>query len=707
MNRFLSLLTLFLICSGSILSQTGYSKHRINGKKLHTFEPGQAQPGFNAQLRNLEAPSPDGDSYRSFLMQQKIKSRKLYPIKSAERENTKKKTAAQPTVGQGFTLTRKLPNGNVIEYVGGIPNDNALAVSNGGIVLAGINSVIWAYDSKGDSILFPNDVIALSTIAKGALTERFYDPKLIYDEKSDRFILVFLKDNLPSTSRIVVCFSKTNNPLDGWNVYTLPGNPLDNNRWTDFPAINITNDELFITGNLIVPGVSWQIGFDGSVIWQINKNAGYNNDTVLPSNLYAQVKFDGKFTRNIHPVRGIGSSTTAQYFLSNRNFDITNDTIFVMKIDGTMDDPNTELKVTMAKTSPNYGVPPNGRQQDTDLNDPTKGLQTNDARVLGAITNEDWIQYVSTTVNPATGLAAIYHGTVLRPTEDDQSISGTIYGSDSLDYGYPNIAFTGNEFCDIEAIVGMLYTSPTDFPGVAAFYYGNDSSYSDFIQIKEGENYTDRHSDSYERWGDYFGIQPKFDEPGKVWTAGYYGNSINRNVTWLNELSGPDSSKISVVATEIAGNAGVFCKGEVELQASGGVPPYFYSFNGSSASENSVADSICDGDTLNYSVTDARGCIYTGQVVTTKIVSSSGPAAYPNPFSTDMVVQFELEADSDVEAYVYDVKGSMVAKIIDQPGKAGTNELYFNLQPLKAGVYVLRVLANDNEVLSRKLIKND
>ncbi len=692
-----------ILCFGfsTMLAQTSYTRSEVKIKRSHTVEASDIKDDFNAVLRNLEAPSPDGDSYRSFLMRQKIESRKQFPLKSETKAGPKKKTTAQPAVGKGFPLTRTLFNGTVVNYIGGIPNDNALAVSNGGIVLAGINSALWAYDLNGDSTLYPNDVISLNSVANGTLSDNFYDPKLIYDEAADRFILVFLKNNVPATSQIIVCFSKSNNPLDGWNVYTLPGNPLNNNRWTDFPAINITNDKFYVTGNLIVPGVSWQIGFDGSVIWEMDKTAGYNNDTNMTTALYAQVKFNGKYTRNIHPVRGIGSSTNSQYFLSNRNFDITNDTIFVMKLE------DDSLKVTMAKTTPNYGVPPNGRQQDTDLSDPTKGLQTNDGRVLGAITNDDWIQYVSTTVNPATGLAAIYHGTIQNPAMENQSITGYIYGDDSLDYGYPNIAFTGNEFCDTEVIIGMNYTSPTDFPGVGAIFYGNDGSYSDFVRIKEGEDYTDRHSDSYERWGDYFGIQPKFDEPGKVWTAGYFGSPGRRNATWMNELSSPDSTKLMVIATEIDGNQSVFCKGGLQVMASGGVPPYQYSFNGSAFTDNNIADSICDGDTITYTVTDARGCSYTDVVTTQKLVQPlSANGVYPNPFVNDMVVQFDLSTDQQVEAYIYDIKGAMVAKIVDQPAKAGKNELHFNLGPLSAGTYVLKVMANDNEVLSRKLIKN-
>ena len=63
------------------------------------------------------------------------------------------------------------------------------------------------------------------------------------------------------------CIS-SNNPLDEWNVYMLTGDVLGTDHWTDYPAISLTNDELFITGNLLQHNVSWQEGFYQSLIWQ-------------------------------------------------------------------------------------------------------------------------------------------------------------------------------------------------------------------------------------------------------------------------------------------------------------------------------------------------------------------------------------------------------------------------------------------------------
>ncbi len=698
----IKLLLSTLIFTSLTYAQTTFNKQVITSQKVEVINPADSKNDFQAQLINLEAPSPDGDSYRAFLAKQKIKSRKQFPQKAGV-SSTNKTNSLQPILGKSTRMYR-ISNGNYGDFFGGIPNDNALAVSDSGIVLCAVNSAVWGYDSNTDTTIFENFIVSLRGIGGGSLTNNDFDPKLIYDEDADRFILVYLQNNLPTNSRIKVCFSSTNDPTDPWYSYVLPGNPLNNNRWTDYPAISLTKDELFITGNLIIPGVSWQVGFDGSVIWQIDKFQGFAGDSVLTNTLYSQIKHDGKYTRNMHPVRGAAGIAENSFFLSNRNFDITNDTIFVLQVTGTQDDHNSTLTVKAVTTDVDYGMPPNGRQADTDLNDPTKGLQTNDARVLGAFSLNNQIQFVSNTINPTTGYAAIYHGIITDPI-GQTSIKGNIISHPARDYGYPNIAWTGDEDCDIEALIGFNFTSPTDFPGVGTVYFANDSSYSDAVDLKNGENYTDRHSDSYERWGDYFGIQRKANDPKNVWMAGYFGNSAKKNTTWIAEVFSPDSNHLHVNVLQ-EGNS-LFCTGKITLNPDGGTPPYQFSFNNEPLNALNIIENICGGDTIDILVEDARGCQFKSQKVFEKTISKEQPAAFPNPFSGQMVAQFVLSQDQTITATIYDELGRMVSLILDQPAKKGLNEIIFTTHPLASGNYILRIEGSAGFSMEEKIVKVD
>src|SRR5690606_20436329 len=44
---------------------------------------------------------------------------------------------------------------------------------------------------------------------------------------------------------------------------------------------------------------------------------------------------------------------------------------------------------------------------------------------------------------------------------------------------------------------------------------------------------------TYERWGDYTGIQRRFNATSQIWVSGYWGFANNKAGTWMAELGGP------------------------------------------------------------------------------------------------------------------------------------------------------------------------
>jgi hypothetical protein len=688
----------FFASAREVQSQT-YKTHHRTIRKLATVNPKQIQPDFNAQLNNLERPLPDGESIRSHIMRQKMESRKRFPIRSsnAKTNGADSNFAASPRILSTWGMKRELSNGTQFNIQGGIPNDNTLAVSDSGIVLAGINSLLYGWNIPDSSKVFTNYFISLFALGGGGPADSYYDPKIIYDEQADRFILVFLKNFDPQTNGYIVCFSTTNDPTDDWNVYFIDGNPLDNNRWTDFPAISIANDELFITGNLIVPDVSWQIGFDGSVIWQVSKEDGYAGADTLNHRVFTDIRYNGRFIRNLHPVQGARGVAQEQYFLSNRNFDVQNDTVFVLKMNSALDEEQ-ELSIKAIRTDLPYGMPPNGRQADTDTTDATGGLQTNDARVLAALYYDEKIQYVANCINPTTGLSCIYHGFMQNPG-GETSIRGRYIADEHLDFGYPNIALCGNEYCEPEAMIGFNYAAPDSFPGVAMVYFSNDSLYSDLKIIKTGENYVDRLPGAYERWGDYFGLQRWHARKNEAVLVGYYGLTSRGNGSWLAHVQSPDSSKL--IATIGVNEENQPCSAIAGAEISGGIPPYSINWNNGSGS--TTINGICDGETLILTVTDSRGCTTSDSLIYKASASTTG--LFPNPSNALTTLRFELESDIKIKASVYDLGGRLVARIAERNAKKGLNELVFSTEPLADGIYSVRIETENSILVSERLLK--
>jgi len=697
----------------SLIAQdhTSYQTKKYSIQQKTTVHPKQVSPTFDAAVYNLEAPTPGGNSMKAYITHKKELARKRFPIKTNAPAAMKKAQASNPSLGKEFGLTkRSAVSGDLIQLYGGRPNDNTLAVSNEGIVLTAMNSFVYAYNLNTDTTALEQERISLKSMAGWTelTSPNYFDPKLIYDEEYDRFILVFLKDNAPSNNQIIVCFSTTNDPDDPWNVYELPGNPLDNNRWTDFPALAISGEDLFLSGNLIVPGEPWQIGFDGSIVWQIERSTGYSTTDDLNTKLYSDIKYDDEYIRNLHIVRGADGVADKQYMLSNRNFDITNDTIFVMDITGNLSEGDPTLNINLGISDLKYGVPPNGRQEDTDTTDASSGLQTNDARVLAAIKINDQIQFVSNSMNPATGLSSIYHGTI--ENLDAPEITANFIASNIRDFGYPNIAWTGKEDCDIETIIAFNHTSPTDYPGISCVYYGNDKTYSEIITMKEGDGYVDRFANSssgtygngYERWGDYFGLQRKYNEGNKVYSFGYYGTENNKNTGWCNEIISPDND---IAISGVRSNSSGLCQQTITIAVSGGIAPYSYSWKEDPTNTTVLSPSMCAGDSVTLEFSDATGCILTRIYHAEIIASTAASKPYPNPFTDQVAIQFQMTEKKDITVSIFNVQGKLVHVIYDKEVKAGQNELVFSMAPLTTGEYFLKIHSGSKEILTERIVK--
>lgn len=481
---------------------------------------------WKTKVLNLEMPAPGGKEYRSFLREQKLIQRERYPVKTrGEGEDSGSRESIEaPSTGKMF-------EGNT--YQSGVPMDNTMAISNDGILLSAINSTIWMFDVNNDSLLYSGTLHHFIDFILGGLPSK-YDPKIIYDPILDRFAVVFLYGTSPAISKIIVAFAQSSDPTGEWNVYQIPGNPLNNNRWTDYPSIALNAEDFFITGNMIIPNEPWQTGFDGSMIWQINKESGFNGDEELSLNLWTDITYNGGLIRNLNPVDGaMCFENNHHFFLSNRNFDLANDTVFLLEVTNTLSSGEAELIINAHASSDSYFLSPEARQAEGHTFD------TNDSRVLGAVLFENSIQFVQNCLDTLTGVTGIYHGTISNLYESPE-ISGNIisFPAEDLDLGYPNISHIGETQVDENTLISFMHTGPTHFAGTSCIFFDkNSGNYSPRVVLKEGDNYVDILNGIYERWGDYSGSQPLYSLPGNVWIAGSFGTDNKRNGTWIAELT--------------------------------------------------------------------------------------------------------------------------------------------------------------------------
>ena len=416
----------------------------------------------------------------------------------------------------------------------GIPLDNTLAVSNDGIIMSAINTSVNILDAEGNSLKFRT--LSGMVVGQLGILDRFYDPKVLYDPTTDRFILVFLEGSNSDDTRIVVGFTQTNDPTGLWNFYAINGNPNGGAKWSDYPIIAHNKEDLYITVNILRDNESWQEGFVQSVIWQVSKESGYDGDTTLTQNLYSDITFNNEPVWSICPVQpAIDMDQDNMYFLSVRPDASSNDTLFLHEITNTAASGEGTHTLKILKSDEKYGVPPSAFQ-------PTVGyrLQTNDTRVLSAAFHEGQIQYVQSTIVPGTITSGIYHGTV-ADVATTPTVRGRIISSPTQDYAYPSIAFAGETDRENSMMMTFSHVSEDDFPGTSAMFYnfkdGLYDNYSPVVMVKEGDSVINSFlADSIERWGDYTDIQPAYNDKGAVWLCGSYGDEDRRNNVWIAKV---------------------------------------------------------------------------------------------------------------------------------------------------------------------------
>jgi hypothetical protein len=514
LTKILSLLTLF---SCTTLFAQGFT-HEESYLKLplsHRVELAKAE-AETLTSDSFEAPEPVGANANSEI---KAKLQRL----RAERglSSSRASSSPVPLLGRNF-------QGNTT--ANGTPNDNSMAISNAGVVVSVVNTNVRIYDSTGKQLLAKQ----LSSLANSLGTlSRPFDPRAIYDPIADRFIIVFLNGTTHEVNTPIVCFTQTNDPLGAWNCYKLPGNPLaGDTTWSDYPIVSISKDELFMTFNLLKDSMDWRVGFTRSIIWQIPKAEGYAG-TDLNSKLYSEIKYDGRYVWSICPVHGADVlQSPNMYFVSVRPDAEQNDTLFLHEITNTIASGAATLNQKVLVTNVKYGVPPNGDQPP--VNDSIGNyLSTNDARILDATYRDNVIHFAGNTLDRENLRAGIHIGRITDPSGNAQA-SGQIYSDPALDFGYPSIVAL-----PAGLIMTFSHTSRTAFPGTSAAYFSDIAGYVDRIIVKSGTAPVNLLGDSVERWGDYTGLQARYNDLNTAWLSGSFGIktfSASTHQTWIGEV---------------------------------------------------------------------------------------------------------------------------------------------------------------------------
>jgi len=95
-----------------------------------------------------------------------------------------------------------------------------------------------------------------------------FDPRIIYDAGSGRWLATCDDDAFTAGSGVMFAISSTSDPSGAWTFYNIDADPTNVN-WADYPDIGVNNTWIAITNNMFTVAGN---AFSGTAMWVIDKS---------------------------------------------------------------------------------------------------------------------------------------------------------------------------------------------------------------------------------------------------------------------------------------------------------------------------------------------------------------------------------------------------------------------------------------------------
>jgi hypothetical protein len=418
------------------------------------------------------------------------------------------------------------------------PSDTIGALGDTFFVTA-VNSSVAVYDRPGIEVVSP---MLLESLHPDSVGRFAFDPKVIYDQYADTFVLVYLvQEDFPRRSRIIAVAipDATATDPNTWCATSFPGDALPGSPavWADYPGLGFNENRVTITTNQFTfPSSQGQFLF--AQVMSIPKGPLYDCTQPRP----VPDVFAGTQTRDAHgiqaftlqPAQTVGTRASTQLLLSVQLAG-RNSYLALWRIKETA--TNVILKkgtVSIGKTT----VPPLGTQGGAAVNNRDLWWDAGDMRLINAYFDADRNELFAAHAvaknfkpDPVTGgyleSAARWYEVIPATRLNNSTLArkGTI-GAPEVDVGWPSVATdaSGNLFVTYSragAPAGELLSA-----WVAEV--GPSGTAATQLLLAPGLDTYDA-SPGPERWGDFTGINRDPVVPSNLATFNQY--ALDR-LTW-------------------------------------------------------------------------------------------------------------------------------------------------------------------------------
>ncbi|HZG01759.1 MAG TPA: T9SS type A sorting domain-containing protein, partial [Chitinophagales bacterium] len=310
----------------------------------------------------------------------------------------------------------------------------------------------------------------------------------------------------------------------GWNYYKFHVSDAVANRWADFPNVGVSNNEVYVTVNLFTNSNY----FDKVLLYQINKQNGYNNQSLQFTTWTDITDNQGDPPFTLVPVSyghqgnygpGIVLCATEDPGSSNKVqiFDLTADLGGGAQLNG------------YSASIPSFQIGGNAVQPDDG-----DEMDIGDCRMKNAFFLNNTVHCVFTS-NYQSGWNGINYS---RVELSSMTATNKKFGAVGRDMGYPALASFSNNAGDKTVVIGYEESSTTINPCFKAVVCDDAMTFGTAVLLKAGATFIDVDPGNFERWGDYLGIHRRFTTSSPtVWVFGIYAkNSSNGGIYGNNAV---------------------------------------------------------------------------------------------------------------------------------------------------------------------------
>jgi hypothetical protein len=377
-------------------------------------------------------------------------------------------------------------------------------------VIAVVNARFAIYDKCGTN-LYENNIASFV----GDAVNFFFDPKVLYDVWSGRWIITCCVRNSPITSSwVIMLVSNNSDPFSGWCWYYLDfqlngGTPTD--WWADYQDVGTSPDGIHITANMF--NLSSPAIFQYSKIRNIDKDGVFACGGICWWDFWSLTNpADGSLAFTLRPA-DMDSWGGTYYLLNSVSFG--GNFLTLWKLTG--DICSGPSLVSTNLPVPVYDDPPAGQQPDLTF------VDSGDARLINAAYkfSQLWACH-SRRINwgePAD--RAALGAFQVDPIANTVGFSGGL-GASGLYYAYPAVDFDySNRGIVAFSRVGTAENPGSRYVDLNLGVWGVSNLLAAGLSSYNGSPDAGTSGDPF-RWGDYYGCDLDLFDSVSLWFYGQY-----------------------------------------------------------------------------------------------------------------------------------------------------------------------------------------